>query len=83
MIIINVATAMAPLASVVLNVALAVTDFIKILLQLIHNRNVNRYISHTRWYFMTIGPAIQFGAIDFIGGFIEAYRRNLSSYRHC
>lgn len=29
MIIINVATAMAPLASVVLNVALAVTDFIK------------------------------------------------------
>ena len=35
MIIINVATAMAPLASVVLNVALAVTDFIKNLTALI------------------------------------------------
>ncbi|MDU2553422.1 MAG: phage tail protein, partial [Staphylococcus epidermidis] len=73
MIIINVATAMAPLAAKVLDVAIAMTEFIKnltaahpaigILLGL---------IATLAGVLMTLGPPILF-VIDFIGTFIKAF----------
>lgn len=68
-IIINVATAMAPFAAVVLDVALAITDFVESLTAAHPAIGIMLgLIATLAGIFMTLGPPIM-GAIDFIGKF--------------
>lgn len=68
-IIINVATAMAPFAAVVLDVALAITDFVESLTAAHPAIGMMLgLIATLAGIFMTLGPPIM-GAIDFIGKF--------------
>lgn len=69
-IIINVATAMAPFAAVVLDVALAITDFVESLTAAHPAIGIMLgLIATLAGIFMTLGPPIM-GAIDFIGKFV-------------
>ena len=68
-IIINVATAMAPFAAIVLDVALAITDFVESLTAAHPAIGIMLgLIATLAGIFMTLGPPIM-GAIDFIGKF--------------
>lgn len=70
-IIINVATAMAPFAAVVLDVALAITDFVESLTAAHPAIGIMLgLIATLAGIFMTLGPPIM-GAIDFIGKFVR------------
>ena len=71
-IIINVATAMAPFAAAVLDVAIAMTDFIEKLTEAHPAIGIMLgLIATLAGIFMTLGPPI-LGAIDFIGTFVKA-----------
>ena len=71
-IIINVATAMAPFAAAVLDVAIAMTDFIEKLTEAHPAIGIMLgLIATLAGIFMTLGPPI-LGAIDFIGKFVKA-----------
>lgn len=71
-IIINVATAMAPFAAAVLDVANAMTDFIAKLTEAHPSIGIMLgLIATLAGVFMTLGPPI-LGAIDFIGTFVKA-----------
>ena len=72
-IIINVGTAMAPLAAAVLDVAIAITDFIAKLTEA-HPAigMLLGLIATLAGVFMTLGPPI-LGVIDFIGTFIKVF----------
>ncbi len=71
-IIINVGTAMAPLAAAVLDVAIAITDFIAKLTEAHPAIGILLgLIATLAGVFMTLGPPI-LGAIDFIGTFVKA-----------
>lgn len=70
-IIINVATAMAPFAAVVLDVALAITDFVESLTAAHPAIGIMLgLIATLAGIFMTLGPPIM-GAIDFISKFVR------------
>ncbi|WP_145447490.1 hypothetical protein [Staphylococcus hominis] len=70
-IIINVATAMAPFAAIVLDVALAITDFVESLTAAHPAIGIMLgLIATLAGIFMTLGPPIM-GAIDFIGKFVR------------
>ncbi|MEK5191678.1 MULTISPECIES: hypothetical protein [Staphylococcus] len=70
-IIINVATAMAPFAAAVLDVAIAMTDFIEKLTEAHPAIGIMLgLIATLAGIFMTLGPPIM-GAIDFIGKFVR------------
>ena len=70
-IIINVATAMAPFAAAVLDVAIAMTDFIESLTAAHPAIGIMLgLIATLAGIFMTLGPPIM-GAIDFIGKFVR------------
>ena len=70
-IIINVATAMAPFAAAVLDVAIAMTDFIEKLTDAHPAIGIMLgLIATLAGIFMTLGPPIM-GAIDFIGKFVR------------
>ncbi|HHP6033012.1 TPA: hypothetical protein ACSEHU_001733 [Streptococcus pyogenes] len=70
-IIINVATAMAPFAAAVLDVAIAMTDFIEKLTEAHPVIGIMLgLIATLAGIFMTLGPPIM-GAIDFIGKFVR------------
>lgn len=71
-IIINVATAMAPFAAAVLDVAIAMTDFIEKLTEAHPAIGIMLgLIATLAGIFMTLGPPI-LGAIDFIGTFVSS-----------
>ncbi|MDS3837858.1 phage tail protein [Staphylococcus hominis] len=71
-IIINVATAMAPFAAAVLDVAIAMTDFIESLTAAHPAIGIMLgLIATLAGIFMTLGPPI-LGAIDFIGTFVSS-----------
>ncbi|MCI2898636.1 hypothetical protein FH128_01645 [Staphylococcus hominis] len=71
-IIINVATAMAPFAAAVLDVAIAMTDFIGKLTEAHPAIGIMLgLIATLAGIFMTLGPPI-LGAIDFIGTFVSS-----------
>ena len=71
-IIINVATAMAPFAAAVLDVAIAMTDFTEKLTEAHPAIGIMLgLIATLAGIFMTLGPPI-LGAIDFIGTFVKA-----------
>lgn len=70
-IIINVATAMAPFAAIVLDVALAITDFVESLTAAHPAIGIMLgLIATLAGIFMTLGPPIM-GAIDFISKFVR------------
>ena len=70
-IIINVGTAMAPLAAAVLDVAIAITDFIAKLTEAHPAIGILLgLIATLAGVFMTLGPPI-LGVIDFIGTFVK------------
>ena len=72
-IIINVGTAMAPLAAAVLDVAVAITDFIAKLTEAHPAIGILLgLIATLAGVFMTLGPPI-LGVIDFIGTFIKVF----------